>query len=219
MFKTVLLAALFALVICPAKAYGDTKAQLARKLADITWKSWFSPGDNPPWDEYDKSEAAWLDYFLQQTPQVAGGVAKNGIFGVSYQLGEIGSQETLTFSWLNSSTLQPTLGPAIASVRYEIMDGPESYPNMATDRPWLLLGTSVNSLSDFALDFTISSFEPIIRGIPLDALGNEISMLGPDGENRAYGFAIDIVPEPSTMALVGMGLAGLVMKASRRRNK
>jgi hypothetical protein len=76
------------------------------------------------------------------------------------------------------------------------------------------LGTSSNAAGDFAVNFTLQGFEPLILAFPFDSAGQEIT-----GEGTA-GFASNVlIPEPVTSALVLAGLSGIGVLARRRSRR
>ena len=116
--------------------------------------------------------------------------------------------ETLSYYWLDCDTLDPVASPiGISSVLYEVDDDPDL-------NVFEFLGISTDPMSNFSLSYEVSGFEPIIRATPLDSGGMPISVIDLDGSEIAQGYAMSVVPEPTTVALLGLG--GLVLLRRRR---
>lgn len=122
-----------------------------------------------------------------------------------YVLTSAGENLALSFQFIDPATGLPTSGPAVASVVYEANLDPFT-PNVLVP-----IGTSSNSLSNFAISWSSSGFEPMIEAIPYDASDNPIEDPGVDGDNSAVG--LNIAPNApdsaSTFYLLGLGIAGL----------
>jgi hypothetical protein len=70
-----------------------------------------------------------------------------------------------------------------------------------------VLGTSTDIANEFAFNFTLQGFEPIILAIPLDSSGDKIT-----GEGTA-GFSSNIlIPEPTTFAILSIGALSLIRR-------
>ena len=112
---------------------------------------------------------------------------------------------TLSFEFINPATGVPTTGPAVSSVLYEANLDP-STPNVLVP-----IGTSSAFVSNFAITWQSSGFEPMIEAIPYDANGNPIVISGVDGENSAVGLNVALnAPDSSpTSVLLGLGIVGL----------
>jgi len=112
-----------------------------------------------------------------------------------------GSSFTLNYQWVDASTFQPVPNPltGITSVFYE-----EDVTGTFTP-----IGISTDAATNFALSYTISGFEPLVRATPLDAFGSPITLIDPvDGADLAQGkHAFIQVPGP----IVGAGLPGLIL--------
>jgi hypothetical protein len=72
---------------------------------------------------------------------------------------------------------------------------------------------------EYSLPFTVTGFEPVIRATPFDLAGNQIIIIGVDGFDVAEGDVVNLstpTPEPTTMLLLGTGLAGVAIKARKK---
>src|SRR5262249_47697897 len=81
------------------------------------------------------------------------------------------SSFTLNYQWVDASTFQPVPNPltGITSVFYE-----EDVTGTFTP-----IGISTDAATNFALSYTISGFEPLVRATPLDAFGSPITLIDP----------------------------------------
>jgi MYXO-CTERM domain-containing protein len=120
----------------------------------------------------------------------------------------------LTFNYLNPATLQVGSGPQVASVMYEASLDPAN-PNVLTP-----IGSSSDSLSDFAIMWQSQGYEPLIEAIPLDSAGSPIVISGVGEDNSAVGLdgVLYSTPDSSpTSLLLGLGMVGLL--GLRRRSR
>ncbi len=145
-------------------------------------------------------------------------MAKDGNYPVNlYAWTDIGTTEILTYFFIDPETGLPT-DPAftVAGVRYEaLLNPPTLDKSLLTEQlikdSLVVLGVSNDASSNFAFNFTLAGFEPMILAFPMDASGNDIT-----GEGTA-GFASNVLtPEPCTLALVGVGAIGAVCMRRRR---
>lgn len=125
--------------------------------------------------------------------------------------------ELLTYNWMDATTLAEVALPSdIAGVRYEF--------NIDTDLGiWTLIDESFNAASNFAVNFTPTGYEPLIRATPLDVTGAVIPFISPSGSEygQAYAMHLEVIPVPAAAWLFGIGLAGLGHNhyRTRRRHK
>lgn len=152
------------------------------------------------WDEYNRQRK-------QEGKVSVGQVGINGFYPVyNYGLSDLDSTVVLTYFFIDSSTgLLTTPAFDVAAVRYEGLLEPPTLDKSQLTWDLILenlvpLGTSTDLASNFALDFTLRGFEPIILGFPMDEAGNEIT-----GEGTAGFGSTVLVREPPTLLLFGMG--------------
>lgn len=187
-------------------------------------------GDYTIEQEVDMINANWDEYNRQKKEAGKSSVAQGAIGGIypvtNYASADLGTTKVLTYFFIDPNTGQRTT-PAfeVSAVRYEaLLEPPTSDPCELTEAliraNLTLLGTSTDAAHDFALNFTLQGFEPIILGFPLDAGGNEII-----GEGTA-GFVSsvllpDVIPTVSEWGLIILTLllltAGVVVIWRRRR--
>ena len=163
-------------------------------------------------------EANWAEYRAQKMAAglvSVGQVAKSGFYPVAeYTLADLGTTEVLTYFFIDPATGESTTSAfEVSAVRYEaLLEPPTLNKDELTEdlirQNLTLLGTSTDTANDFAFNFTLQGFEPMILGFPLDAMGAKIT-----GEGTA-GFASNVIPEPTTICLLGFG--GLALKRRRR---
>lgn len=168
------------------------------------------------WDgEYLAQILAGQRYHIEQSGRIGrtmlAGLSPVGRFGT-------GTSVSLTFDFIDPGTGQPNGGPAITCVEYAVNLDPET-PSVFTP-----VGESSDAADGFAVPFTVTGYEPVIRATPFDASGDPIFIDGLDGQNVAVGYAgvipPGVVPEPSTgwaMAPVMSTLIWLVRRRSPRR--
>lgn len=131
---------------------------------------------------------------------------------------DTGTQTSVSFQFFDPTTSQPVLDvcggstttapvvpchPPVSSVAYSINTDPR-IDFFST------LGASSDAASNFALPFTVTGFEPMIRATPLDSAGRPIFIAGFDGTNVASGTVVNVsfdVPEPPAWPLIAVGFA------------
>lgn len=153
---------------------------------------------------------AWMLYRQQQMRKPAprmGQVAIEGEYPST--LGVPGDVVLLTYHFVDTTTGLPASGPTVDHVLYEANLDPLN-PNA-----YVPIGSSFDGGSHFSFPFTISGFEPAIRGTPFDSAGSPVFLSGVDDENIAVGVAVALVPEPASYLLLSVGLI-LVHRFPRR---
>lgn len=166
-------------------------------------------------EEDEQVQALWDDYLAKHGKlALAGNAMINGVTSATSDIAESGASAVLSFGWINGIAKQPTAGPVISSVRYEVNPDPNQ-PNL-----WILVGVGTNPATQFAFPFITQGFEPDYRATPLDATGQPIFIAGVGGSNVAFGSVTVIptepAPTPGTALLAGLGT--IVMGAYRRRS-
>lgn len=168
--------------------------------------------------------AEWRQQRVAEGITDAGQLSMDGVYPVAeYTPAGLGTTTVLRYFFIDTATGEPPTGECptppfeVSAVRYEaLLELPTLNKEELTEelirQNLTLLGTSTDGWNDFALDFTLQGFEPIILGFPLDAGGNEIT-----GEGTA-GFASHVlVPEPGALPLMLSGIGALWAMNHRRR--
>ncbi len=180
-------------------------------------------GDLTVQQEADQISKNFQEWRLQRVLEGFNGVglvAEAGNYPVTlYTPADLGSTKSVTYSFMDLATGNPTPPAfALSSVRYEALLDPSvlvggTYTESEIRQKLTFLGTSSDAASNYALNFTLQGFEPIILGFPLDALGNEIT-----GEGTA-GFTsnVAVVPVPAAVWLFSSGLLGLFGLGSQKK--
>ncbi|MGH9459742.1 MAG: PEP-CTERM sorting domain-containing protein [Vicinamibacteria bacterium] len=158
---------------------------------------------NDTWDE-------WRTQREQAGQNSVGQIGIDGLFPLAtYTSADLGSTEMLTYFFIDPVTGQRTQpGPPVSAVRYEaLLQPPTLDPNQLTFELIIqnvsLIGISTDASTDFAVPFLLTGFEPLILAFPFDSEGQEIT-----GEGTA-AFASHVIPEPSTMVLLSLGVLAL----------
>lgn len=177
--------------------------------------------------EKEMIEDVWDEWCGQREAEArthVGQVSTDGFYPVAeYTPAGLGTTTALRYFFIDPATGEPPTGECptppfeVSAVRYEaLLELPTLNKEALTveliRQNLTLLGTSTDAWNDFALDFTLQGFEPIVLGFPLDAGGNEIT-----GEGTA-GFASHVlVPEPGALPLMLSGIGALWAMNRRRR--
>jgi hypothetical protein len=185
----------------------------------ITGKA-FTDGIASEISKEDAAESGALRGFLRELKESDLGPFGGSMYADQFPISHvpIGQMALLTFAFLKPDSLQPTVGPSIAFVVYDVNLDPSNPGVFKT------IGTSFDATSNFALPFTASGFEPLIRATPFDASGKPIQIPGVDGDNIAVGYVVDMdisVPEPNSdiMMLTGAGLLACARKRHIQRKQ
>ena len=141
---------------------------VAAIIAGEKWESWLE--NHTEKKEKEVMEAAYEAY-NQKHKDFPIGEAMIG--GSSLSFLPDGVDTLLTFRFVVAGTGEPVRVPGLVSVRYEKQTDPP------TELPvFEVLGVSSDAASDFAFPFTLGGFEPLIRAVPLDGLGNPLVVTG-----------------------------------------
>ncbi len=155
--------------------------------------------------------AAWAAYYAEQptVTSIIGQAELNRAFPVTFAA--LGETATLSFSFLNPSTLLPVTGPTIGSVIYEQSQTPDNPASFT------LIGTSTNPSSDFGLAYTagstLTTVEQEILAIPENPSGLPIVLPGVGGFNAAEGglTILPAIPEPRGLLILLSGLLAMLL--------
>jgi PEP-CTERM motif len=126
----------------------------------------------------------------------------------------IGDTVLLTYGYVGATSGIPMSGPPVSFVTFDLNVNP------LTPDVYVLIGTSFDVADGFPLPFTISAEDSLIRATPFGSAGQPIVITGVDDENVAPSYVVNIVnvvPEPPSLILVGLGVVGLCARDWRRR--
>src|SRR5579862_3345173 len=118
----------------------------------------------------------------------------------------VGDVLLLTYGYVGATSGSAISGPPVSFVTFDVNVNP------LTPDVFAFVGTSFDVAHDFSFPFTISAEDSLIRATPFDSRGQPIVITGVDDENVAPSYVVNIVnvvPEPPSLILVGIGVAGL----------
>ncbi len=126
-----------------------------------------------------------------------------------------GSSVSTNFSLLNIAYDIPT-NTILGTVKYGILN---VLGNNTSNEPMLTVGTTANVGGNLvASNLNLHpDFQALIVDLGLDPSVLPLNTLLKDVTFQNYGFAAPAIPEPSTYALMGLGLVGISLVARRRR--
>jgi hypothetical protein len=171
-------------LLCPSPADAIPLLELWERGAEIKIETWFGTLTQ---NEEDVANIKLLNERRAQqglpplpVPPLMGQAYTNDDLSAHTQPGQ---SVVLSYQLLDINTGLPVAADpfGIASVRYD------GHLDLSLPPTFSFLGTSSDSANNFAFDWVVSGFEPMIKATPLDAAGREIQIIGPDNDNTLIG--------------------------------
>jgi hypothetical protein len=163
------------------------------KITEGDW-SWTAPGPNS-WLVADSSGSVTISFDVNTSSD--GWLANSQRIGVSAS----GNANTWTAvgdwqGWnnANAATVMTPIGGGIYEYQQELSDGPHSWKAVATGT-WDSISSDSRSINTANYDFNVTGTDNLAV-FEVNSLNGTVSL--------------QLIPEPSTLALLGAGLAGLL---------